>query len=314
MESKVTIGVEYNKRGMIRDGLVDDISTKEMGIPLPRKGSGKNGNVIKRDVAKALVMGVFPDLSEEEVDKMVNNICGDISERQSPIPEATPKETLKLISAMDPQEKESFKELIRESMDKLAAEEKKIEKRMKFEARLEAKNAERSAIPEPLKPPKEKQGDSGSRAAQHARLRAPPEFTKFLPDVPNLYLHWEPRHSRAYAEFKNLKEYQRTKSKKIQADWSSKKKAAALAEIFEYIHQAYHIKFTGLPNYNADWKPRLGFGFYSWICRIPHDRNQPYDIRSIFVCLITIICYLPINGFSNTIHQKLQKKQCLSPV
>lgn len=215
MESKVTIGVEYNKRGMIRDGLVDDISTKEMGIPLPRKGSGKNGNVIKRDVAKALVMGVFPDLSEEEVDKMVNNICGDISERQSPIPEATPKETLKLISAMDPQEKESFKELIRESMDKLAAEEKKIEKRMKFEARLEAKNAERSAIPEPLKPPKEKQGDSGSRAAQHARLRAPPEFTKFLPDVPNLYLHWEPTHSRAYAEFKNLKEYQRTKSKKI---------------------------------------------------------------------------------------------------
>jgi hypothetical protein len=69
MESKVTIGVEYNKRGMIRDGLVDDISTKEMGIPLPRKGSGKNGNVIKRDVAKALVMGVFPDLSGEEVDK-----------------------------------------------------------------------------------------------------------------------------------------------------------------------------------------------------------------------------------------------------
>ena len=55
---------------------------------------------------------------------MVDAICGEISERDSPIPETTTQETLKLISAIDPQEKESFKELIMESLDKLAADEK----------------------------------------------------------------------------------------------------------------------------------------------------------------------------------------------
>ena len=105
-------------------GLCRVICPQELGIILPRRGTGKSGNVIKRDVGKALVTGVFPDLSEEEVNKMVDAICGEISERDSPIPETTTQETLKLISAIDPQEKESFKELIMESLDKLAADEK----------------------------------------------------------------------------------------------------------------------------------------------------------------------------------------------
>ena len=252
--SQFTLEINHSICGM---SLWQQIYSKEMGIPLPRKGTGKHGNVIKRDVARALVVGIFPNFTEEEIEKMVNSICGDVSERKSPIPEATPEETLKLISALDPQEKESFKELIQESLDKLAAEEKKIERKMKLEARLEAKQAEKSAS-DALKPPKEKQGDPGSRFAKHPRARAPPEFTQFLPDVSNLYLHWEPRNGRIYAEFKNLQGYQRTKSKKINKEMTAKAKSTALLEIFEYIHQAYHIKFTDLQNYNADWKPPLG--------------------------------------------------------
>ena len=76
-------------------------------------------------MAEALALGVFPNLSEEELKKMVNAMSGEVTERESPIPEATNEETLKLISAIDPEEKESFRELIKETLDKLSVQEKK---------------------------------------------------------------------------------------------------------------------------------------------------------------------------------------------
>lgn len=201
-------------------------------------------------------------MSEEEVNRLVDLICGEIRERESAIPEATAQETLKLLSMIDPQEKESFKELIDESLDKLAAEEKKIEKKMKLDAAMEATGAQRSSVPAlgptEVRPPQAKAPSSGSRVAKAARQQAPPELLRFLPTIPSMYLHWEPRNNRVYCEFKDLKEFQRTKSKKFDKEGSRNSKLAALQTILEYVHQVYHLKFTNLPNYDSDWKPHLG--------------------------------------------------------
>ena len=80
------------------------------------------------------------------------------------------------------------------------------------------------------------------------------------PDLPNLglYLHWEERNSRCYAEFKKLDGYQRTKSRKFDKDGSVKSKISALEYVFEYINTVYHLKFTALSTYKADWRPSLG--------------------------------------------------------
>lgn len=231
-----------------------------MSIPVPTRGSGKNNSVLKRDIARALVSGVFPDLSDEEVTKMVDAICGEIKERESPIPDDTNETMLKLLSALDPQEKESFEPLIKEALDKLESQEKKALNRMKFEAKLKAQGALPSMNPEPkaAKAAAARAEASGARAALFARQRAPEEFTKYLPDVPSLYLHWEPRGNRVYAEFKKLEGYQRTKSGKFDKNRTLQSKVVALALVFEFIYAAYHMKFTSLPNYNPDYKPFPG--------------------------------------------------------
>ena len=143
---------------------------------------------------------------------------------------------------------------------------------MKLEAKLAAARAERSFMPEekPVEAPRAKAaGDApGARVATCARSRAPPELTRYLPsDIPTLYLHWEPRQNRCYAEFKNLEGYQRTRSKKFDKDGSLRSKVIALIDIFEYIHQVHHLKFQGLSSYNPDWKPPLGL-FLEWVCGV----------------------------------------------
>ena len=215
--------------------------------------------------------GVFPDMTDEEVAELVTAICGEISERESRVPENTSAEMLKLIGALDPQERESFKGLIDEALDKLATEEKKITNKIRLEAKLEAMNSKPSADPEKLQAEKEvvikeskdekKRSGATVRVATHERTRAPPELLKYLPQLPQLYLHWEVRHNKVWVEFKQLKGYQRTKSQSFDKAKSFRSKVAALGVCFEYLHQAYHLNFKAAPNYQADWKPSLCLSF-----------------------------------------------------
>ena len=227
---------------------------------MPTKGSGARGGVKKRDIATALVDGVFPQLAAENPDERVRIIdlqCGEVKETIPTMPEDTPESMLKLLGALDPQEQEAFKPLIQEALKKLDSDEKKRENKIRLQAKLEASGAQKSMEPVELGAARERASGSGAARASSVRQRAPEEFTRFLPDVPSLYIHWEPRSNRVYAEFKKLENHQRTKSKAFDQNHTLRSKVNALVIIFEYIHQAYHCKFSHLSNYNADWKPVL---------------------------------------------------------
>ena len=222
----------------------------------------KGAHIRKRDIASALVDGVFPGILEkgpEERTRMLDALCGEIKERESEFPDDTPESTLQLLSALDPVEKEAFAPLIKEALNKLDATEKKHLNQMKLDAKLEAKGVEPSMtmVPPELQPAKPKSGTGAVRTAVFPRLQSPPEFTQFLPGVQSLYVHWEVRRNRVYAEFKKLEGYQRTKSKSFDRTQSLKSKVDALIHVFEYISAAYHAKFSSEPNYDPTYRPSL---------------------------------------------------------
>ena len=237
---------------------LEPLKIQELDIEVP-KGAG----VVKRDVASALVDGVFPGILErdpEERTRMLDALCGEIKERPPDFDDDTPESTLKLLAAMDPIEKEAFGPLIQEALDKLDASEKKHLNKMKMEAKLAAMGAEPSMamLPPELQPAQAKSGAGAPvRVNAFPRQQSPLEFTCFLPNVPTLYVHWEVRRNRVYAEFKKLEGFQRTKSKSFDRSQSLNSKVNALVHIFEYIAQAYHTKFKSEPNYDAAYRPLL---------------------------------------------------------
>lgn len=231
----------------------------ELSVAIPRRGSGANNSVRKRGLVELLVTTVFPDCAAAEHEHMVSALCG--PERQSLIPDDTPETTLKMLACLDPNEQQCFKPLIKESLGVLEATAEQARAKERLRIKMQVRDEEKAAQaqkPMEMKAPGVKESNTGARESG-PRNRSPPEFNQFLPAVPSLYIHWEPKkQNRVYAEFKNLEGYQRTKAKSFDKAGSFESKVTALVMVFEYISTAYHIKFKDSPDYVASYRPSLG--------------------------------------------------------
>jgi len=229
--------------------------------PGPTEGSGQGGRVKKIDLAEALVRGVFHDgeLPEEKLKEIIAGIGGE-KQPSDKIPEDTNEVTLRLISSLEPKEKEVFDPIIKEACEALETQIKRHRRKQDLEEKLKATGAEAGMKPG---------GDAGLKLAQEKpagaslgirmsgpRARAPEQFVTLLPPCKTLYFHWE--HNRCGAEFKQLSSgHQRTKTKKFDRDCSLNSKLDSLCVVFEYIHATYHRNFKEAADYDPEWKPHL---------------------------------------------------------
>lgn len=235
-------------------------------VPMPKTGSGKNKRVIKYDLAVALLSFHFPAMTPEELVKLAQSITGqqDSNER---IPEGTAPAHLELIAALDPDEKQHFKPLIKEAMDHLETavkrETNRLKLKRKFEESCELQEKDKAAEASGSSAAKAKakaaaspsSGSAGVRLQPDSRTRAPPEFTRLLPDVDGLYFHNEAKNRRFSVEFKKISpHFQRTKSCKYPVGASLEQRVTALDVVFAYVEFAYHSEFKTDPNYRADYR------------------------------------------------------------
>lgn len=88
------------------------------GFPLPPSGSGsgKNGNLVKEDYARAAVTYYFPTATQPEFDHMFQALMGNTKVT------ACPEEVLKAIEALDPMAKEDWYDVKQASKQQRAAQ------------------------------------------------------------------------------------------------------------------------------------------------------------------------------------------------
>ena len=79
---------------------------KADGIALPTKGTGKNNNVVKRDIALVCVKHYFPDASPEDLERMLAGVTGGANPK-----ECCPEDLLDAIEHLDPIAKEDFEDI-----------------------------------------------------------------------------------------------------------------------------------------------------------------------------------------------------------
>ena len=79
-----------------------------------KPGSGKNGNLLKRDYCKRVVDTVITGATPEEKEKMIDAICGQLKT-------TVDVEVLAAMSQLDPENQESFQKLRRMALDTLEA-------------------------------------------------------------------------------------------------------------------------------------------------------------------------------------------------
>lgn len=100
---------------------IDDV-IRQLDVKLPAAGSGKSGNLLKADKARALVEFVFKDSvpaeTPESIERMISQLCGaKIVETDDLLMEA--------VAAIDPEEAREFKHVINDCLNQVAAKRKK---------------------------------------------------------------------------------------------------------------------------------------------------------------------------------------------
>ena len=110
---------EWVLRGALRDGIFLTVQqlrsicgSLKVALPGRKQGSGKNGNVVKKDIALCLLKHVFPDLSENEGEllKMLKPLMGWNST-------PTNVEILSAISELDVDNQDAFKHVQKEALN-----------------------------------------------------------------------------------------------------------------------------------------------------------------------------------------------------
>ena len=234
-------------------------------IAEPTQGSGKSGGVIKIDLARALIEGIFPDMPEQERESLIRKLGGSSEpseEAPSDASDGNSETLLKLIACLDPSEKKEFGGIIKEAMDAMTAKAEKEHRDRKIREKLASQGHEPvmvkagdAALKEARAKPA---GSSAGPRSSGTRNQAPQPFLAFLPpcEIP-IYFHWGPNN--VWVEFKgDMGGMQRTKSKKFDKDKTFASKMAALTVVFEHLHMAYHRKFVDTPSYKADYKASFG--------------------------------------------------------
>ena len=186
--------------------------------PSPGSGSGKNGRVIKVDLAKALIAGLFPDALENDKAFMVTSLVV----RKSVKPEDAPELLVKLTSMLDTSEQQHFSRERKAAVDEMAVNRMKAnaarakkaaeeededgknepsssgKKRTHEESREEATG---HAPASSAKAPRVDPGDDRAVKLLRRHVRAPKQFLNFFPLVSQAYFKWQPSLFRVGVEF-----------------------------------------------------------------------------------------------------------------
>ncbi len=117
---RVLVDDEWILRGSIGAGLSLNVPyltqvSKQIGVTLPRKGSGKKGALKKIDRARALVLHLWPNCDNNYFKKVVNSLCGFKKAQQVDL------SVLAFAAEMDCDNQESFKNLRKQAEQKLEA-------------------------------------------------------------------------------------------------------------------------------------------------------------------------------------------------
>ena len=201
-----------------------------IGVLPPSTGSGKNNNVLKKDLVTAVVQAVCKDLPRDEQEKIIERIAGETKKGPS-----APLELIEAVSHLDAQEQGEFDQLVQGCIQELEDRQNKALSKLKKSAQSKAeaeaednekqtpKKEEKNApegdnVPsEPfagpaqgsflqaveLKPAQDRAGPAQKKTREPGKKRrATPECLKnLLPDIPALYLAWMPENRMVQVDF-----------------------------------------------------------------------------------------------------------------
>ena len=201
-----------------------------IGVLPPSTGSGKNNNVLKKDLVRAVVQAVCKDLPRDEQEKIIERIAGETKKGPS-----APLELIEAVSHLDAQEQGEFDQLVQGCIQELEDRQNKALSKLKKSAQSKAeaeaednekqtpKKEEKNApegdnVPsEPvagpaqgsflqaveLKPAQDRAGPAQQKTREPGKKRrATPEcFKNLLPDIPALYLAWMPENRMVQVDF-----------------------------------------------------------------------------------------------------------------
>lgn len=174
----------------------------ELGIPVPKIGTGKTGGVKVIDLATELVNQLFGDeASPQEKEFMIASLI----HRRTVKPEESSGLLLKLTSMLDPGESEHFQNMRKSAIDDLEIEQMKANfaksKKLQEEKRGVKRDCPETA--DSSEPSSKKARPTDSLVEQLARrnVKAPPEFLVFFPLVQHCYFKWLPQNDRVTVEF-----------------------------------------------------------------------------------------------------------------
>lgn len=182
--------------------------------PAPGSGSGKNGRVVKMDLSRALIGGLFHAASGDEKAFMIASLMV----RKKVRLEDAPDLLVKLTSMLDTSEAQHFGRERKAALDELAVNKMKanIARTKGKEAEEEEegpnpssgsgiKRSHEEAHGAPMaSSSKAKKGDEAEERSMKLRknnVRAPKQFISFFPLVSQTYFKWQPQLSRVGAEF-----------------------------------------------------------------------------------------------------------------
>ena len=200
------------------------------GIPLPETRSVGQGKPLKFDLLKTLIQACFPDEAEEAIEKLVkkqaqnpNSIIPEAEQLGTAEAEGAQAELLiRMTATLSPHEADHFSDIRQQAVEHLHARRERRKTQFKITARREseqATNAPAAEAPERASASTapgaaasgheaEAAASSGARRTQEnparSKTKAPLEFLELLPDVANVYFHWEPQNRRVWVEVRRI--------------------------------------------------------------------------------------------------------------
>ena len=145
-----------------------------LGILPPSVGSGKNGNLLKRDHATALVKKVFEDLGEAEQERLISLLAPEITKEKT-----DDDKLLEAVSCLESSELEHFKTLVTDCMRELdEAHQEHLEKMKPSE-----KQKRKAEDDEEKQKSKRKKGEPTGSSTDKKRPDDEPQEEEVNPDL-----------------------------------------------------------------------------------------------------------------------------------
>ncbi|CAE7218174.1 hypothetical protein AK812_SmicGene13125 [Symbiodinium microadriaticum] len=275
---------------LTREQVVLCMQSENIDLPEKGSGSGANGRVVKIDLVNKLLAGIFGDsLSEAQLARIRKGLAAEAApaDDDSFDDGSCPLEILQLLSTMDDDNKDAFKEVKRQAADMLEERSRKQQTRSaRAAAAQDASAADGAAEVDPpapapggaaeIDPPapggaaeNNAGGDAVGPARVHEGSAAPrpratrkltPESLKMLlpPMEEAIYLKWKSGSHSVQVEFYGYLAgtppgVQRTK----QASWPMNAgvdaQVRACRTVFDFVHEMYHTHFTETTGYSSEW-------------------------------------------------------------